>query len=152
MARAAFVVLVVLHVLCAVIGFGSLGVSGVYGFGAGGRRNGPTREETGRYFSSPGRLPLLLLAVPFLGVAALAVEPHGGGVAQLWAGLAAAVWLAAAAALLGLARPAERRLRQALDEGDGAALAAAGARLGWTTVATDVAFLVALGLMVSQPR
>jgi hypothetical protein len=150
-ARAAFDTLVVVHALCAVVGFGAVGISGVYGFGA--RRLAGSRavEEARRYFESPGRLELLILAVPFLGAAALAVQPGGRGVAQLWSGLAAGVWLVAAALLLAVVRPAERAVRAGLAAG-GDRVAAAGGRLGWASVASDLAFFAAFVLMVAQPH
>ncbi|MHB1930277.1 MAG: hypothetical protein ACYCUG_12805 [Acidimicrobiales bacterium] len=144
-----FTALVALHVICALVGFGSVAFSGVYGFAAG---RSPLGEETTRYFSRPSRAEWLLLAVPFLGLAALAAEPHGHGVAQLWAGLAAGVWLAAAGTLLGVVRPAERAIRDSQAAGDAAGVGRTAARLGWAGVGTDIAFAVALGLMIWQPR
>lgn len=146
--------LVAAHVVCAVIGFGSLAISGVYGFTSR-RPSGPDAvDEARRYFRAPGRIEGLVLAVPFLGAAALAVQPNGRGVGQLWAGLALVVWLVAASVLIGVVRPAEARLRVALNapDPDPAALAGAGQRLGWAGVVTDVAFLVGLMLMIFQPR
>lgn len=152
MAHDLYVALVVLHVLCAVVGFGSLAISGVYGFGSR-RPAGPEAvAEAGRYFASPGRLELLVVPVPFLGAAALAVQPGGRGVFQLWSGLAGAVWLVAAVVLFGVVRPSERRMRGGLAADDRAATAAAGSRLGWASVATDVAFAVGFFLMIFQPR
>jgi hypothetical protein len=168
-AKDVFNVLVVAHVICAIVGFGSLLLSGVYGF-TNRRPVGPEAlEEARRYFRSPGHLELLVVAVPFLGVAALLVQPHGRGAGQLWDLAASGVWLAAVAVLFGVARPAERRLRAALGVGGGAVdlarlgdealgdtdvaeLGVAGRRLGWAGVTTDVAFFVALMLMVFQPH
>ncbi len=146
--RFVFYVLVGLHVACALVGFGSVALSGVYGFLA---VQGDSHEELARYFASPSRLEWLVLAVPFLGAGAAAADPHGHGVVQLWTGLAAVVWLVAAALLLGVVRPAERSLRAGTASG---ALPdpASGRRLGWAGVASDVAFLVALQLMIWQPR
>jgi uncharacterized membrane protein len=146
--------LIVAHVVCAVVGFGSLAISGVYGFTSRHPGGPGAVDEARRYFRSPGRLELLILIVPVLGVGALAVEPAGRGIGQLWALLALGVWAVAAAVLVGVVRPAERRLRVALAgaEPDVATLAAAGSRLGWAGVCTDVTFLVALLLMVFQPH
>jgi hypothetical protein len=147
-------VFVAAHVVCAVIGFGSLAISGVYGFTTR-RPSGPDAvDEARRYFRAPGRIEGLVLAVPFLGAAALAVQPHGRGVGQLWAGLALVVWLGAASVLIGVVRPAEARLRVTLSapDPDPAALAGAGRRLGWAGLVTDLAFLVGLMLMIFQPR
>lgn len=144
-----FPALVALHVACALVGFGSVAFSGVYGFAA---RRAPLAEEPRRYFARPSRAAWLLLAVPFLGAGALAAEPHGHGVGQLWAGLAAGVWLVAAVTLLAVVQPCERAIRAAQASGDGDDAARAAARLGWAGVGTDLAFAVALGLMIWQPR
>ncbi len=67
----------------------------------------------------------------------------------MWVVTAAVVWAAAAALLLGVVRPAERRIRNAAEVG--AAAVAAGRRLMWAAVASDVLFVAALVLMVGQP-
>jgi hypothetical protein len=176
-AHAVFDVLVVAHVICAVVGFGSLMLSGVYGFSNRSPRP-ESLEEARRYFAAPGHLELLVVAVPFLGLAALLVQPGGRGAGQLWDLAASAVWLAAAAVLFAVVRPAERDIRTALGlgageiarpgagaPGDGTGPAGSGdrdidltrlgeaaRRLGWAGVTTDIAFFVALLLMIFQPR
>jgi hypothetical protein len=152
--RDAYDVLVAAHVVCAVIGFGALAISGVYGFTSRTPSGPGAVDEARRYFRAPGRVEWLVLAVPFLGVGALAVQPGGRGVGQLWAGLAVVVWLGAATVLIKVVRPAEARLRVALAgaDPDRTELAAAGHRLGWAGVVTDLAFFVALMLMIFQPR
>jgi hypothetical protein len=152
--RPLYDLLVAAHVVCAVIGFGSLAISGVYGFTSR-RPSGPEAvDEARRYFRAPGRVEGLVLAVPFLGAGALAVQPGGRGVGQLWAGLAVVVWLVAATVLIRVVRPAEARLRLALagPDPDRTELAGAGHRLGWAGLVTDLAFLVGLLLMIFQPR
>ncbi len=147
---AVFDVLVGLHIACALVGFVTVGISGVYGFNAAGAGAARQDEELRRYFARPGKGELALLAVPFLGAAALAVQPHGRGVVQLWTGLAATVWLVASALLVGVIRPAERRLAAATAAGD--VPCPAGAVLGWGGVLTDLLFVAALALMVWQPH
>ncbi len=137
--RAAYDTLVALHVVCAVIGFGAVGVSGAYG--ALGRR-GANREEVDRYFSSPGRAEYLILGVPLFGAAAMAVRPAGREFGQVWVLAGFAIWVVASALLLQVVRPAEQRIRQ----GGGA-----GSRLMWAAGACDALFVLALLLMVTQP-
>ena len=149
---ALFDVLVGLHIAAALLGFGSVALTGVYGFGGRHFGDDERREEAARYFAAPARLEWLILAVPFLGAAALAVEPRGAGVGQLWAGLAGIVWLVAAGTLLGVIRPGERAVRAAIAAGDDRTATQAASRLGWAGVVTDVAFGVALGLMIWQPH
>jgi hypothetical protein len=141
--------LVALHVVSAVVGFGAVALSGVYGATArhAGRRD--AQEEIARYFRSPGRAEWLVLAVPFLGAAALGARPEGADFGAVWVVSGAVLWLAAAALLLGVVRPAERRIRAAA--GRAGPTAAAGRRLMWAAAASDVLFVAALVLMVGQP-
>jgi hypothetical protein len=84
---------------------------------------GMTTEELVRYFRRPAGLWWALLAVPWLGLGALAAEPHGGGVAQAWDLAAFGLWLAAALVAALVVVPAVRRVGAALvPPGAGAAL------------------------------
>jgi hypothetical protein len=148
-AAVAYDTLVALHVISAVVGFGAVAVSGVYGGIARNLQGGGVTEETARYFRSPGRAEWLVLAVPFLGAAALAARPGDDRFGEVWVLTAAAVWLLASIILLAMVRPAERRIRTA--QPGGAGLATAGRRLMWAAVAMDVLFVVALVLMIGQP-
>lgn len=140
-----------LHVASAVVGFGAVAVSGAYG-AVGRHPDRPGRaEELRRFFETPLRAELLILAVPFIGAGALAVRPGGGDFAAAWVLTGLAIWLVAAAVLLGLVRPAENRLRQKLeDAGPGAAHAPARA-LMWSAAVSDFLFVAALLVMVTQP-
>lgn len=141
-----FDVLVGLHVACALVGFGSVALTGVYGFLAAGQSGA---SDVRRYFASPLPLEWLVLLVPFFGLGALLADPGRRLAAQLWALLAAVVWLAAASLLLGVVRPGERSLRAGRGAGPDPSIAR---RLGWAGVASDVAFAIAFGLMIWQPR
>jgi len=141
-----FDALVALHVICAVVGFGAVAITGVYGATAAHPQRPGAAEETARYFSAGGRAEWLVLAVPFIGAAALGVRPDGADFGEVWVVAAAAIWLVAAALLVGVVRPAERRIRTG-----GAPAAPAGRRLMWASVASDVLFLAALVLMIGQP-
>jgi hypothetical protein len=57
------------------------------------------------------------------------------------------IWLVAAATLLLVVRPAERRIRQ----GPRDRYAPPGTRLMWAAALCDVLFVAALALMVTQP-
>ncbi|MGH9055840.1 MAG: DUF2269 family protein [Acidimicrobiales bacterium] len=158
-----FDVLLALHVACAVVGFGAVAVSGVYG-GTARRVSGRDRaEETRRYFASPGRLEWLVLAVPFLGAGALAARPGSDDFTAVWVLGGAAIWLVSAGLLLWVVRPAERAIRTATSasapglppaqaaRADHAVVTAAGRQLLWAGVVCDAGFVIALALMVSQP-
>ena len=142
-------VLVALHVVSAVVGFGAVALSGVYGATAR-HAGGPDEgEEVARYFRSPGRAQWLILLVPFLGAAALGTRPEGADFAAVWVVTAAVLWLAAAVLLLFAVLPAERRIRAA--GGRAGPTADAGRRLMWAAAASDVLFVAALVLMIGQP-
>lgn len=134
--------LVALHVLCALAGFGAVAVSGVYG---GLARQSSNQAETARYFASGGLAEWLILPVPFFGLAALLVDHRGGDLSDAWVLGGSVLWLAAAALLLTVVRPAEKRLRH------GEETATAGRALSHAGIASDVLFVAALALMVTQP-
>lgn len=151
---AAYDVLVGLHVVCAVIGFGAVAISGAYG--AIGRNVGRpgTRAEAGedvrRYFASGSALEYLVLVAPVFGLAAMSVRPGGSEFGQVWAIAGTVIWVAAGGVLTAVIRPATRRIRQA---GENVASVAADARrLMWAAALSDLLFVVALFLMVTQPR
>lgn len=201
---AAYDVLVGLHVAAALVGFGSVALSGVYGVNA--RRAGDVRsgrqpaawertpgtvppastpldtdmpdtdlpdtemEELRRYFGSAGRLEWALLAVPVFGILAVLVGPGSGALAQVWVGLGFGLWVLAAGLLLGVVRPAEARLRQAVAAPAPAqppaapaapaqppapapapVLVRSGRALAWASAACDGLFVVALLVMVIKP-
>jgi len=182
-----FYTLLVLHVAAALTGFGSIGFAGTYAARAvqlvapAGRAvpgpgasppappappavpAGMTTEELVRYFRRPAALWWALLAVPWLGLGALAADPHGGGVAQAWALGALALWVGAAAVAGTRVVPALGRIRSTLvgpggavelDALDGAACARV-ARSGQVAsrgaALCDVLFFLALALMIWQP-
>ena len=134
-AGVAYDTLVALHVISAVVGFGAVAISGVYGAIARNSQGGGATEETARYFRSPGRAEWLVLAVPFLGAAALAARPGDDRFGAVWVLAAAAVWLLASIILLAVVRPAERQIRTAQPGGTG--LVTGGRRLMWAAVAMD---------------
>jgi hypothetical protein len=179
-----FYTLLVLHVAAALTGFGSIGFAGTYAAraaqlvapagrraaGSGAPPPGPpaapagmTTEELVRYFRRPAALWWALLAVPWLGLGALAADPHGGGVVQAWALGAFALWGGAAVVAGTRVVPALGRIGSTLVRSAGAvepgALdGAARARVArWGQVASrgaalcDVLFFLALALMIWQP-
>lgn len=145
--------LVAAHVVCAVLGFGAVALSGVYGGFARGAQNGrPGRvdgnegEEVTRYFASRGWAEWLIVPVPFLGAAALAARPAKGDLGDVWVLGGIVIWVAATALLVGAVRPAEDLIRR------GAGGGRAGRRLMWSSIGSNLLFVVALALMVTQPR
>ena len=150
--------LIAAHVVCAVVGFGAVALSGVYGGLAGRpgpqgdrgalgdhRPEGPP-EEVSRYFASSGRAEWLIVPIPFLGAAAFAMRPSKGDFAEVWVIGGTVIWTLAVALLLLVVRPAESSIRR-----EEPALRP-GRRLMWSSIASDVLFVAALALMVTQPR
>ena len=134
--------LVALHVVCAVVGFGAVAISGVYGALA---RDPGNRSETGRYFTSRGLAEWLVVPVPFFGLGALLADDRSGDLTDVWIVGGSIVWIAATAILFAAVRPAEARLRRWEHP------ARDGRILMWAGIGSDVLFVVALALMVTQP-
>lgn len=184
---ALFLVLVLLHVTSALVGFASIGFAGIYAsrarlmahralpgdravpgpMGPGQRsevaEQGADMEELLRYFERPAGLWPALVAVPFLGLGALASKPSLGGLDQAWVLGALLVWLSAALVAASLVVPALRQMRSMLLRRDGPAEqggAQEAERIRFARLATlasrgaaccDVLFFVALALMIWRP-
>ena len=139
-------VLVGLHVTFAIIGFGSVALSGAYGAIARGGNLGELR----RYLSGRTSASLGVIIAPVFGIAAMAVRPGGSEYGHLWAIAGMVVWIVAGTLLLGVVRPTEARLRSKTTRADELRLHAT--RLAWAGAASDLLFLGALLMMVTQPR
>jgi hypothetical protein len=185
---ALFYVLVLLHAVSALVGFGSIGFAGTYASRAalpstepaGETLPGPPEgavgpvstelaeqqaetEEIMRYFEKPARLWLALVAVPFLGLGALAANPDLGGLDQAWALGALLVWLSATLIAASLVVPALRQMRAMLLRTgplEGQPVGGEAERIRFARTATlagrgaafcDVLFFAALALMIWRP-
>jgi hypothetical protein len=154
-------VLVGLHVLSAVVGFGAVGVSGTYATRA--RSAAEPRQDPGlrRYFH-PGTnwAERSLLLTPVLGAILLwAGDRSAASKAWPWIGLGC--WVLAVAIVTGRCWPAERKIQTWLGAApDGAEQPLPG--LGefreacrvvqWGASATSLCFLAAVVAMIWQPR
>jgi hypothetical protein len=145
---AVYDVLVGLHVVTAVIGFGAVAVSGAYGAIARNPGGGP--DEVRRFFRSRLLPEYLLLVAPVFGLAAMSVRPGGGEFGDLWAIAGIVIWVVAGGLLTAVVRPAERRIRAAGTDLSGARPDAT--RLMWAAAGSDLLFVIALFVMVTQPR
>ncbi len=139
-------VLVALHVTFAVIGFASVALSGAYGAIA----RGGNVDELSRYLSGRTSASLGVIVAPVFGIAAMAVRPGGSEYSQLWAIAGMVIWLVAGTLLLAVVRPTETRLRSKTTPAD--ELRVHATRLAWAAAASDLLFLGALLMMVTQPR
>lgn len=183
--EALFYPLILLHAVAALVGFGSIGFAGTYASRAylpsdrsmpdaseaASARSSTTEvadqeaetEELLRYFAKPARLWLALVAVPFLGLGALAANPDIGGLRQAWVLGALLVWLTATLIAVSLVVPALGQMRSMLfPQGPPEALPAVweAERIRFARAATlasrgaaccDVLFFVALALMIWRP-
>lgn len=154
------------HVLCAVLGFGAVLVTGAYaqvarpGRGAGaaqapvaGAAPRVVPEAARRYFRpGPNRVARLMWAVPALG---LTLAGLGGwqdlGHAWLWVG--AALWVLAASVTTAVVWPAEARLQELVSvaapgEADVEVVARRAAR---GSLLVDLAVVAAFVVMIAQP-
>ena len=162
------------HVVTAALGFGMLGLSGVY---AGRCRHVHTAEDwhdVQRFFGPPNRVGHALWAVPFAG--GIALWLHDGAVAlgEMWVIIATAVWVATTLLAFWVIWPAERRLGPIVTaSGTAGASPQAGPspeagapdpgapprpelvllcrRIQRTAALCDIFIVVALGLMIFQP-
>ncbi len=148
----------VFHAVAAIIAFGAMALSGVYGSMA--QRLGRTvaLEEVRRYFAKPLRTEAAVLAVAPLGVAALLIDPRGSGMDQLWVGAALILWIVASVLWLAVVHPAETAIGRAAagtgperDHPSAGAIVLHGKRLARASAVTDIVFVLALALMVFQP-
>jgi hypothetical protein len=166
----AYDLLVVLHVLSAVVGFGAVGVTGAYAAGARSTPE-PRRDVRLRRYFSPGRnwAERSLLLTPVLGAIVL-VSGDRGAAAQPWPWIGLACWAAAAAIATAWNWPAEHRVQTWLAGGAAlegpagspgtASVPGAGdlesfredcRRLEWGATAISLLFLAAVVVMVAQP-
>lgn len=149
-------VLVVAHVLSALVGFGSVGLSGLYASRARSARRPEEQASLRRYFA-PGRnwAERSLLLTPVLGGVLLATGDRPAA-SQPWPWIGLGLWLLAAGVTSALCWPSERLLQAWFagggDRGDEAVLASALRRLERGASVVSVLFVVAVVVMIAQPR
>ncbi len=148
----AYDVVEVLHVVSAVVAFGSLAATGRYA-SALRQRADPMSDDSARRYFKPGRnwAEWALFLVPVFG--GTLVGLGGASIADhAWPWIGLGIWLAATGAATGGVFPAERRIQVHLAaRTDVAAIRVAARRCeGWSAV-TSVLFVVALVIMVWQP-
>jgi hypothetical protein len=153
--------LVGLHALSAVVGFGAVGISGTYAARA--RSLAEPRGDDGlrRYFRTGANwAERSLFVTPVLGAIVLGVG-DSSAVSQPWPWIGLGCWVLAAGIATGLCWPAERRIQiffaDTSDDGERPApglveLREACATLQWGASAVSLCFLVAVVAMIWQPR
>jgi hypothetical protein len=154
--RALTGILVALHIVTAITGFGAVVATGVLAAVA---ARDPASTAAARYFRpGPNWVARSLLLVPLFG-AGLEASSGFPDVRLAWPYLALAIWLVAAGVASGVHWPAEQRIQALLASPGGtpaapatAELVAACRRAEWSGAVLTVAFVAALAVMVVQPR
>lgn len=150
-------VLLLLHVLCAVVGFGAVVVTGVQATRARRGPSAPGSDAVRRYFRPgvnwAGRL---LYGVPLFGFALLGASKGAYRAGDGFVTVGLAVWLAAAGLAELVVWPGERRLQVEVTErwdepGDAADLDRQCRRLAVGAVTMAALFLVATVVMIGKP-
>jgi uncharacterized membrane protein len=154
---ALYTVLVVLHVLCAVIGFGAVVLTGVQASRA---RHGPHSrgaESVRRYFRPGANLAgRSIYGVPVFGFASIAASGGEWHTGDGFVVVGLLLWLASAVAAELVVWPAERRLQiivtQAWGEvGSAAELDRVSRRVAALAASVTGIFVVAVVVMVARP-
>lgn len=163
----AYGVALAVHVVSAVVGFGMLGLSGLYGGWGRHPDTSQARRDLRQYFGRANRAGRALWAVPISGGIALWLHDGAGALGQGWVLAATACWALATVLAVRVIWPGERRIRPlvaGLETGPpgappgtapadaaGGELAALCRPIVRAAAWCDGAFVVALALMVLQP-
>lgn len=158
----AYGVALALHIVSAVVGFGMLALSGLYGAWGDRIETPEGRQDLRQYFGRANRSGRALWAVPVAGGIALALHNGVGALGKAWVFAALACWTVAAVLAVAVIWPAERRIRPIVTAFDGAPgagpsgasrseLAALCRPVVRAAACCDCVFVVALALMVLQP-
>ncbi len=150
--------LLLLHVLCAVVGFGTMVATGVQAARARRGPSGPGSEGVRRYFRPgvnwAGRA---LYGVPVFGFSLIAASQGAFRTGDGFVVIGLVIWLTATLVAEALVWPGERRIQVELpaswgDEGDGArALDRECRRVAISAAVLAVLFLAATVIMVGKP-
>jgi hypothetical protein len=158
----------VLHILCAIVGFGAVFLNGVYGNEVRNRKGPEGLAIFQANFKVGNVAEWFIYAVPILGLGLVGMSKTGGiqvwKFSQTWVWLAIVIYLAAIGTVHGVLRPRLRRMETLMGElnagaGPGAggpppqavALEATGKQVGIIGASLDLAVVVILYLMVFKP-
>ena len=145
----------VLHILAAIIGFGGMFIAGFYGNES---RKLPGREglavaET--TLTVTGRIPTVgVCAVPILGILLILLSDDGWKFSEAWVSLSFSLYIVLMGLATGLQVPTIRKmvaLRAAADGGSPAELQAMGKKVATVGGVVNLLWVVILFLMVFKP-
>lgn len=152
---ALYSVVVALHVVSALGGFGAVALTGWFAAALRRPAGGSDVERLRRYFR-PGRnwVARALLLVPVFGATLLALG-HGADVGQPYPWIGLSIWLVTIALVSAVVWPGERAIQRVLASAGAPvldeALRATCRRLERVAGVTSVLFVVAVAVMVIQP-
>lgn len=156
-----YVLLVLAHALCGLVGFGALAATGAYAEAVR-RSRDPFSNTSLRRFFKPGHnlASAMILAVPLLGAGLLAAQ-HRKDLHLLYPWLGLGCWSIAATIALLVVWPAEQGIQRLLARGDErgvergesdlAQLLALARRCALGAAVTTLLFVAAFVVMVAQP-
>jgi hypothetical protein len=149
---AAYDLVLLAHVLAALVGFGAVGVAGVYALIL--LRRGPVSESVRRYYRPgvnwAGRI---LFLVPVLGVVLMVMSRGEWSFDDAWIGIGLVLWAAAAMAAEMVLWPAERELQTLVAAGtfDPTEHRRLGHRVTAMAAVMTVVLVAAVVVMVAKP-
>jgi uncharacterized membrane protein len=154
---ALYSVLLIVHVLCAVVGFGAVGITGIQAIRARRGPSSPSADAVQRYFRRgvnwAGRA---LYGVPVFGFALLAASAGAFDAGDTFVIAGLLLWSAAVVAAEVIVWPGERRIQEALAQGWGESTAVPAfdrncRMVSVTAVMLMGVFVAATVLMVGKP-
>jgi uncharacterized membrane protein len=149
---AAYDLVLLAHVLTALVGFGAIGMAGIFAQVL--CRRGPGSEAVRRYYR-PGTnwAGRILFVVPVLGVALVVMSRGGWSFSDGWVVIGLILWAAAAVTSELILWPAERALQQLVADGtfEVGEHRSLGRRVTAVAAGLVVVFVVAVFVMVSKP-
>jgi uncharacterized membrane protein len=153
----AYSIVLILHVVCAVVGFGAVATTGVQAWRARGGLDSPSAESVRRYFK-PGVnwAARLLYGVPLFGFLLLALSHGTFDTADGWVTAGLLLWLVAAGVAELVVWPGERDIQRSLADAPPTGAPGPGLVRTCRHVAAGagllaVVFLAATVLMVGKP-
>lgn len=154
MGNRAFQVVLVLHILAAIVGFGTFAASAALGMKARASK-GPVGAAVGQagfdVFSRMGEWAIY--AVPVFGILAVLLSEDAFKFSDAWISLSFLIYIVAVGVLHALYLPSTRRANELMAAGSGqaAALEAVGKKAAMASAIVNLSWALVLVLMVTKP-
>ena len=148
-------VMIVLHVVAAVVGFGTVGLAGLYaGALAGDPRRSQDPEMRAFFREGPNLPSLAVYGVPVLGFALALTDGRSSELGEGWFLGGSVLWVVGAAAAVSVVGPCERRVQQLVSSADHDSLdelRRIARRMCRAAAVADVSAAAALMVMLFKP-